>query len=102
LKKASEYISFMRKKNSNHQKDIDDLKRQNNHLEAQISALERAKNSGQFNSAQEVRFATVQFKRSFNVGFVAKPPVSQIIFEGTFISLSQNMAALYYKPIIYR
>ena len=36
LKKASEYISFMRKKNGGHQKDIDDLKRQNQHLEAQI------------------------------------------------------------------
>ena len=46
---------FMRKKNNNHQKDIDDLKRQNSHLEAQIRALERAKASGQFSSAQEVK-----------------------------------------------
>ena len=58
LKKASEYIGFMRKKNTNHQRDIDDLKRQNGHLEAQIRALERAKNSGQFSSAQEVLEST--------------------------------------------
>ena len=36
LKKASDYIAFMRKKNSSHQKDIDELKRTNGHLEAQI------------------------------------------------------------------
>ncbi len=54
LKKASEYISFMRKKNSSGQRELDDLKRQNQHLEAQIRALERAKNSGQFSSAREV------------------------------------------------
>lgn len=44
----------MRKKNLNHQKDIEDLRRQNTHLEAQIRALEKAKNAGQFSSAQEV------------------------------------------------
>ena len=58
LKKASEYIGFMRKKNGNHQRDIDDLKHQNQHLEAQIRALERAKNSGQFTSAREVLQST--------------------------------------------
>lgn len=35
LKKAAEYIQFMRKKNNSHQQDIEDLKRQNNLLEAQ-------------------------------------------------------------------
>ncbi|KAI8425045.1 hypothetical protein MSG28_006919 [Choristoneura fumiferana] len=36
LKKAAEYIQFMRRKNNSHQQDIDDLKRQNNLLESQI------------------------------------------------------------------
>lgn len=35
LKKAAEYIQFMRKKNTSHQQDIEDLKRQNNVLESQ-------------------------------------------------------------------
>ncbi|CAG2068011.1 unnamed protein product, partial [Timema podura] len=35
LKKAADYIQFMRRKNSAHQQDIDDLKRQNNLLETQ-------------------------------------------------------------------
>ncbi|XP_028129254.1 protein max isoform X2 [Diabrotica virgifera virgifera] len=46
LKKAAEYILFMRKKNSSHQQDIEDLKRQNNLLEAQIRTLEKAKTTG--------------------------------------------------------
>ena len=48
LKKASEYIQYKRRKNSSNQSDMDDLKRQNDHLEAQIRALERAKNVGTF------------------------------------------------------
>ncbi|XP_050694357.1 protein max-like isoform X2 [Eriocheir sinensis] len=36
LKKAADYIEFMRRKNSAHQQDIDDLKKQNNLLENQI------------------------------------------------------------------
>lgn len=35
LKKAADYIQYMRKKNSAHLQDIDDLRRQNNLLEAQ-------------------------------------------------------------------
>ncbi|XP_058802044.1 protein max [Phymastichus coffea] len=48
LKKAAEYIQFMRRKNTSHQQDIDDLKRQNNLLESQIRTLERAKHTGNF------------------------------------------------------
>ncbi|XP_059474871.1 protein max isoform X2 [Neocloeon triangulifer] len=48
LKKAAEYIQFMRRKNSAHQQDIDDLKRQNAMLESQIRTLEKAKASGTF------------------------------------------------------
>ncbi|KAJ8672931.1 hypothetical protein QAD02_004197 [Eretmocerus hayati] len=48
LKKAAEYIQFMRRKNSSHQQDIDDLKRQNNLLESQIRTLEKAKITGNF------------------------------------------------------
>lgn len=54
LKKASEYIQFMRRKNSTNQMDLDDLKRQNTHLEAQIRALERAKSTGNFASAADI------------------------------------------------
>lgn len=50
LKKAAEYIQFMRRKNSSHQQDIDDLKRQNNLLEQQIRQLERARATGNFDA----------------------------------------------------
>ncbi|XP_063985194.1 protein max isoform X1 [Diachasmimorpha longicaudata] len=48
LKKAAEYIQQMRRKNSSHQQDIEDLKRQNNLLESQIRTLEKAKITGNF------------------------------------------------------
>ncbi|XP_044745255.1 protein max isoform X1 [Coccinella septempunctata] len=68
LKKAAEYIMLMRRKNSSHQRDIDDLKRQNSLLEAQskiyflkegiwrhfisilitVNQLEKAKATGSF------------------------------------------------------
>ncbi|XP_073990458.1 protein max-like isoform X2 [Rhodnius prolixus] len=43
LKKAADYIQYMRKKNSAHLQDIDDLRRQNNLLEAQIRTLEKSR-----------------------------------------------------------
>jgi Max protein len=47
LKKAAEYIAFMRRKNTTVQADIDDLKRQNKVLEEQIvRTLEKAKSTG--------------------------------------------------------
>ncbi|CAG0889824.1 unnamed protein product [Darwinula stevensoni] len=46
LKKAAEYIQLMRKRNSSHQQDIDDLKKQNQILEQQIRALDKAKSTG--------------------------------------------------------
>ncbi|XP_041352451.1 protein max-like isoform X2 [Gigantopelta aegis] len=48
LKKAADYIQFMRRKNHSHQQDIDDLKRQNGILEQQIRALEKSRTTGQF------------------------------------------------------
>merc|ERR1712223_97176 len=54
LKKASEYIQYMRRKNSINQTDLEDPKRQNNHMEAQIRALEKAKTVGNFSSAKEI------------------------------------------------
>ncbi len=39
LKKASEYITHMRKRNTHHQREIDDLKTQNGHLEAQVGVV---------------------------------------------------------------
>ena len=44
----------MRRKNSINQSDLEDLKRQNSHLEAQIRALERAKTTGNFSSSAEI------------------------------------------------
>ncbi|XP_037025786.1 protein max [Bradysia coprophila] len=41
LKKAADFIQFMRRKNFSHQQDIDDLKRQNKILEQQIKQLEQ-------------------------------------------------------------
>lgn len=54
LKKAAEYIQFMRRKNNSHQQDIEDLKRQNNILEAQIRALEKARTTGNYVDAHEL------------------------------------------------
>lgn len=48
LKKAADYIQYMRRKNASHMQDIDDLKRQNAILEAQIRTLEKAKVTGNF------------------------------------------------------
>ena len=56
LKKAAEYIQFIRRKNQSHQSDIDDLKKQNSTLEQQIRALEKARNTGQFAQASGVGF----------------------------------------------
>ncbi|XP_022817827.1 protein max isoform X1 [Spodoptera litura] len=54
LKKAAEYIQFMRRKNNSHQQDIEDLKRQNNNLETQIRALEKVRQSGNYSDAHEL------------------------------------------------
>ncbi|OQR70386.1 protein max-like [Tropilaelaps mercedesae] len=43
LKRASEYIKTMRKRNSNHQQDIQDLQRQNRSLEVQINSLQNCR-----------------------------------------------------------
>ncbi|GAB1604596.1 protein max-like [Argonauta hians] len=54
LKKAADYIQFMRTKNYGHQKDIEDLKKQNTYLEKQIRALEKAKTSGSYSTIHSV------------------------------------------------
>ncbi|XP_034834323.1 protein max isoform X1 [Maniola hyperantus] len=54
LKKAAEYIQFMRRKNNAHQQDIDDLRRQNTILETQIRALEKARATGNYMDAHEL------------------------------------------------
>ena len=43
LKKAVEYIQFMRRKNSSHDQDINDLIRQNDLLESQIKICKRSR-----------------------------------------------------------
>nr|XP_006817423.1 PREDICTED: protein max-like isoform X2 [Saccoglossus kowalevskii] len=54
LNKATEYIQFMRRKNNAHQLDIDDLKRQNDTLDKQIRALEKAKTLGNYDPSSLV------------------------------------------------
>lgn len=54
LKKAAEYIQFMRRKNNSHQQDIDDLKRQNTLLESQIRSLEQARATGNFGDGSDL------------------------------------------------
>lgn len=58
LKKAADYIHSMRRKNTAHQNDIEDLKRQNKVLEEQIRSLEKAKATGNFAAAAAVLEAT--------------------------------------------
>ncbi|KAL0115147.1 hypothetical protein PUN28_010621 [Cardiocondyla obscurior] len=58
LKKAAEYIQYMRRKNTSHQQDIDDLKKQNSILENQIRSLEKASFAG-FTEACEVKTESV-------------------------------------------
>jgi len=48
LRKASEYIQYIKKKNEDHQQDIDNLNRQNAILEYQIKQLERVKATGNY------------------------------------------------------
>ncbi|XP_070577393.1 protein max-like [Ptychodera flava] len=48
LNKATDYIQFMRRKNNAHQSDIDDLKKQNETLDKQINALEKARATGNY------------------------------------------------------
>lgn len=48
LKQATDYIQFMGKKNGSIQQDIEDLRKQNNALEQQVRALEKAKAAGTF------------------------------------------------------
>ncbi|XP_076359304.1 protein max-like isoform X2 [Tachypleus tridentatus] len=51
LKKAADYIQFMRRRNSSHHQDIDDLKRQNKVLEEQIRSMEKSKATGNYTSS---------------------------------------------------
>lgn len=66
LKKAADYITFMRRKNHSHQQDIEDLKRHNSLLEQQIRQLEKAKTTGQFAVSANVnsRSETLSFDES--------------------------------------
>jgi len=68
LKKASEYIAFMRRKNGSHSNDIEDLKRQNSHLENQIKTLEKAKSTGHFASAASILHNAEMDKEEEEVG----------------------------------
>ncbi|XP_023337771.1 protein max isoform X2 [Eurytemora carolleeae] len=55
LRKASEYIAFMRRKNASHTSDIEDLRRQNQHLDNQIRLIEKAKTTGQFGLLKDLQ-----------------------------------------------
>jgi len=54
LKKTGDYIAHMQKKITIHQDEIKELKNQNQSLEAQIRALEKAKASGNFVSSGDL------------------------------------------------
>ncbi|CAH1790770.1 unnamed protein product [Owenia fusiformis] len=60
LKQASDYIQFMTRKNTTHQQDIDDLRRQNSILENQVRGLEKTKNVSSFaqSTSKEVTIST--------------------------------------------
>ena len=60
LKKASEYIQSKRRIDSLSQTDMDNLKGQNNHLEAQIRVLERARNMGNSSGKSAAEILTDQ------------------------------------------
>ena len=60
LKKASEYIQSKRRIDSLSQSDMDNLKGQNNHLEAQIRVLERARNMGNSSGQSAAEILTDQ------------------------------------------
>ncbi|EEB13038.1 protein max, putative [Pediculus humanus corporis] len=62
LKKAAEYIQYMRKKNTVCLQDIDDLRRQNALLDSQIRTLENAKSTGNF--AAEASEVTLNSSKS--------------------------------------
>lgn len=51
LRKATDYLKFMKNKNLSHQQDIDNIIRQNNNLELQIKKLE--KDQSTWNSGME-------------------------------------------------
>jgi Max protein len=53
LKKATDYIQYMWRKNSAHQQGIDDLKQQNSLLESQIQMLEKSNATGNYEYAAE-------------------------------------------------
>ncbi|XP_063426217.1 protein max-like isoform X2 [Mytilus trossulus] len=71
LKKAADYIQFIRRKNQGHQSDIDDLKKQNSTLEQQIRALEKARNTGQFAQSSSVGFDGSESESSVEGGDLA-------------------------------
>lgn len=64
LKKAADYITYMRRKNHSHQQDIEELKRHNSVLEQQIKSLEKAKSTGQFAVSGSVSSGSLSFDAS--------------------------------------
>lgn len=63
LKKAAEYITFMKRKNQNHQSGNDDLKRQNNHLDQQSEYIVKILNTNQYiNKIDSHSFQFVSWK----------------------------------------
>ena len=65
---ASEYIAFMRRKNSSHSGDIEDLKRQNQHLETQVC----------------------MWRLAYLVNCGKQPPITRISVKGFFSNCSET------------
>ncbi|CAO1345025.1 unnamed protein product [Diamesa serratosioi] len=79
LKKAAEYIQFMRRKNNSHQQDIDDLKKQNLVLESQIRTLERAKSTGNYaESNSEIAMGEHNIKSDESSGDEEEPDMEDV------------------------
>ncbi|CAO1321482.1 unnamed protein product [Diamesa hyperborea] len=79
LKKAAEYIQFMRRKNNSHQQDIDDLKKQNLVLESQIRTLERAKSTGNYaESNSEIAMGEHNIKSDESSGEEEEPDMEDV------------------------
>ncbi|XP_076441944.1 protein max-like [Babylonia areolata] len=50
LKKAADYIQLLREKNTTHQKDIDSMRKANQHIQTQIKLLEKYNETSQFSA----------------------------------------------------
>lgn len=87
LKKASDYIIYMKQKTHDHYCDIDDLKRQNGLLEEQIRALEKAKSQGTIYTS-DIILANAGLNREPSSGFLSSQ--QDLSYEGSGSDTSEG------------